>query len=33
MIKLYQYIVINETSKERFIYPYKKHSSYSTTIF
>lgn len=29
----YQYTVIDEASRERFIYPYKEQSSYSTTDF
>ena len=28
--KFYQYTMINETSRERFIYPFKEQSSYST---
>lgn len=31
--KFYQYTVIDEASRERFIYPYKEQSSYSTTDF
>ncbi|EEP27444.1 hypothetical protein GCWU000342_02138 [Shuttleworthella satelles DSM 14600] len=31
--KLYQYTVIDEASRERFIYPYKEQSSYSTVDF
>lgn len=31
--KFYQYIVIDEASRERFIYPYKEQSSYSTIDF
>ena len=31
--KFYQYTVINEASRERFIYPYKEHSCYSTIDF
>ena len=31
--KFYQYTVIDEASRERFIYPYKEHSSYSTIDF
>ena len=29
----YQYTVIDEASRERFIYPYREHSSYSTRDF
>ena len=29
----YQYTVIDEASRKRFIYPYKEHSSYSTCDF
>ena len=28
--KFYQYTIIDEAPRERFIYPYKEHSSYST---
>lgn len=31
--KFYQYTVIDEASRERFIYPYKEKSSYSTVDF
>ena len=31
--KFYQYTVIDEASRERFIYPYKEQSSYSTVDF
>ena len=31
--KFYQYTVIDEASRERFIFPYKEHSSYSTIDF
>ncbi len=31
--KYYQYTVIDEASRERFIYPFKEHSSYSTVQF
>lgn len=31
--KFYQYTVIDEASRERFIYPYKEQSSYSTVYF
>lgn len=31
--KFYQYTVIDEASRERFIYPYEEHSSYSTIDF
>ena len=31
--KYYQYTVIDEASRERFIYPYKEQSSYSTIDF
>ena len=31
--KFYQYTVIDEASRERFIYPYKEHSTYSTVDF
>ena len=31
--KFYQYTVIDEASRERFIYPYKDQSSYSTLDF
>ena len=31
--KFYQYTVIDEASRERFIYPYKEQSSYSTVNF
>ena len=31
--KFYQYTVIDEASRERFIYPYKEQSSYSTIDF
>lgn len=31
--KFYQYTIIDESSRERFIYPYKEHSSYSTVDF
>ena len=31
--KFYQYTVIDEASRERFIYPYKEQSSYSTIEF
>ena len=31
--KFYQYTVIDETSRERFIYPYREQSSYSTIDF
>ena len=31
--KFYQYTVIDEASRERFIYPYLEHSSYSTIDF
>ena len=31
--KFYQYTVIDEASRERFIYPYMEQSSYSTTDF
>lgn len=31
--KFYQYTVIDEASRERFIYPYKEQSSYSTVEF
>ena len=31
--KFYQYTVIDEASRERFIYPYKEHSSFSTIDF
>ena len=31
--KFYQYTVIDEASRERFIYPYKEQSSYSTRDF
>ena len=29
----YQYTVIDEASRERFIYPYKEQSTYSTIDF
>ena len=31
--KFYQYTVIDEASRERFIYPYKEHSTFSTIDF
>ena len=31
--KFYQYTMIDETSRERFIYPYKEQNSYSTVDF
>lgn len=31
--KFYQYTVVDEASRERFIYPYMEHSSYSTVDF
>ena len=31
--KFYQYTIIDEASRERFIFPYKEHSSYSTVDF
>ena len=31
--KFYQYTIIDEASRERFIYPYKEQSSYSTVEF
>lgn len=31
--KFYQYTIIDESSRERFIYPYKEQSSYSTVDF
>ena len=31
--KFYQYITIDEASRERFIYPYKKQSYFSTIDF
>jgi transposase InsO family protein len=31
--KFYQYTMIDEASRERFIYPYKEQSSYSTVDF
>jgi len=31
--KFYQYTVIDEASRERFIYPYREQSSYSTVDF
>ena len=31
--KFYQYTIIDEASRERFIYPYKEQSSYSTVDF
>lgn len=31
--KFYQYTIIDEASRERFIYPYKEQSSYSTVNF
>ena len=31
--KFFQYTMIDEASRERFIYPYKEHSSYSTIDF
>ena len=31
--KFFQYTIIDEASRERFIYPYKEHSSYSTIDF
>ena len=31
--KFYQYTIIDEASRERFIYPYQEHFSYSTTDF
>lgn len=31
--KFYQYTVLDEASRERFIYPYMEHSSYSTVDF
>jgi hypothetical protein len=31
--KFYQYIMIDEASRERFIYPFKEQSSYSTIEF
>ena len=31
--KFYQYTVIDEASRERFIYPYREQSSYSTIDF
>lgn len=31
--KFYQYTIIDEASRERFIYPYKEKSSYSTVDF
>ena len=31
--KFYQYTVIDEASRERFIFPYKEQSSYSTIDF
>ena len=31
--KFYQYTVNDEASREKFIYPYKEHSSYSTIYF
>lgn len=31
--KFYQYTMIDEATRERFIYPFKEHSSYSTITF
>ncbi len=31
--RFYQYTVIDEASRERFIYPFKEQSSYSTIQF
>lgn len=31
--KLFQYTIIDEATRERFIYPYKEHSGYSTVDF
>ena len=31
--KFYQYTMIDEATRERFIYAFKEHSSYSTIIF
>ena len=31
--KFYQYTIIDEADRERFIYPYKEHSGYSTVDF
>ena len=31
--KFYQYTIIDEASRERFIYPYKEQSSFSTIDF
>ena len=31
--KFYQYTIIDEASREIFIYPYKEQSSYSTVDF
>lgn len=31
--RFYQYIVIDEASRERFIYPFKEQSSHSTVTF
>lgn len=31
--RFFQYTIIDEASRERFIYPYKEHSSYSTVDF
>lgn len=31
--KFFQYTMLDEASRERFIYPYKEHSSYSTIDF
>ena len=31
--KFYQYTIINEATRERFIYPFKEQSSYSTVTF
>lgn len=31
--QLYQYTMIDEATRERFIYPYKEHSGYSTVDF
>ncbi len=30
---LYQYTMIDEATRERFLYPYKEHSGYSTVDF
>ena len=31
--RFYQYTIIDEASRKRFIYPYKEHSSFSTIDF